>query len=40
MRMLARGRTLLVDTIKGFFADEALSRGAAIAYFTLFSIAP
>ena len=31
---------LLKDTFSGFMADEALSRGAAIAYFTVFSIAP
>ena len=31
---------LLRDTIDGFVADDALSRGASIAYFTLFSIAP
>ena len=31
---------LLRDTIEGFVADDALSRGASIAYFTLFSIAP
>ena len=31
---------LLKDTFFGFMADEALSRGAAIAYFTIFSIAP
>src|SRR5207249_11172704 len=28
------------DTVSGFMADEALSRAAAIAYFTIFSIAP
>jgi membrane protein len=38
--MFARVRALAVDTVKGFFADEALVRGASIAYFTLFSIAP
>jgi membrane protein len=31
---------LIKDTFSGFMADEALSRGAAIAYFTIFSIAP
>ncbi len=31
---------LISDTIDGFVADEALSRGAAIAYYTLFSVAP
>ena len=27
-------------TVKGFFADEALSHGASIAYYTLFALAP
>src|SRR5512140_846159 len=31
---------LLTDTVEGFIADEALSRGASIAYYTLFSLAP
>jgi membrane protein len=31
---------LLKDTFEGFIADEALSRGASIAYYTLFSLAP
>src|SRR5205085_7850260 len=30
----------LKDTVSGFMGDEALSRAAAIAYFTIFSIAP
>ncbi|MBR0667553.1 YihY/virulence factor BrkB family protein [Roseomonas hellenica] len=38
--MLGRIRTLAVDTVMGFIADECLSRAAAIAYYTLFSIAP
>ena len=28
------------DTVEGFVKDDALSRGASIAYYTLFSIAP
>ena len=28
------------DTVEGFVKDEALSRGASIAYYTLFSMAP
>jgi membrane protein len=28
------------DTVEGFVADEALTRGAAIAYYTVFSLAP
>ncbi len=28
------------DTAEGFIADEALTRGAAIAYYTVFSLAP
>jgi len=31
---------LLRDTVAGFVEDDALSRGAAIAYYTLFSLAP
>ncbi len=31
---------LLQDASEGFIADEALSRAAAIAYFTLFSVGP
>ncbi|MGZ3338731.1 MAG: YihY/virulence factor BrkB family protein [Reyranella sp.] len=32
--------SLLQDTIEGFVEDDALSRGASIAYYTLFSLAP
>src|SRR5471030_138301 len=31
---------LLRDTVQGFIDDDGLSRGASIAYYTLFSIAP
>ena len=31
---------LLEDSVKGYIEDDALSRGAAIAYYTIFSIAP
>ena len=31
---------LAKDTAKGFIADEALSHGASIAYYTLFAVAP
>jgi len=31
---------LLGDTVEGFIADDALSRGASIAYYTLFALAP
>ena len=31
---------LLRDTVAGFIEDDALSRGASIAYYTLFSLAP
>jgi membrane protein len=31
---------LLKETVNGFIGDEALSRAASIAYFTIFSIAP
>lgn len=35
-----RVRRLLVETVDGFIDDDAFSRGASIAYFTLFSLAP
>jgi membrane protein len=35
-----RAWLLLRSTIEGYIADEAMSRGAAIAYYTVFSIAP
>ena len=31
---------LAKDTVSGFIADEALSHGAAVAYYTMFAIAP
>jgi membrane protein len=31
---------LLRDTVEGFIADEAMTRGAAIACYTIFSVAP
>lgn len=31
---------MLQETVAGYIEDEALSRGAAIAYYTIFSIAP
>lgn len=40
MKALSAAWLLLKDTVTGFIEDEALSRGASIAYFTLFSIAP
>ncbi|HEY4250703.1 MAG TPA: YihY/virulence factor BrkB family protein [Roseomonas sp.] len=38
--MFGRLKTLATDSVTGFIADECLSRAAAIAYYTLFSIAP
>src|SRR5687768_6857804 len=38
--MLERSWTLLKDTVLCFIEDGAMSRGAAIAYYTVFSIAP
>lgn len=35
-----RVRRLLTETVEGFIEDDAFSRGASIAYFTLFSLAP
>src|SRR5437764_2409578 len=40
MKMFAKAWNLIKDTVSGFMANEALSRAAAIAYFTIFSIAP
>jgi membrane protein len=34
------GWQMTKDTLNGFMADDCLSRGAAIAYFTIFSLAP
>ncbi|MDO9503189.1 YihY/virulence factor BrkB family protein [Falsiroseomonas sp.] len=38
--LLARTRALLADTIRGYIADEAMTRGAAIACYTMFSLVP
>src|SRR5215218_7929775 len=38
--MLRRAWALIRDTVEGFVADEAMTRGAAIACYTMFSIAP
>ena len=38
--MLALAWALLKDTINGYIEDDSLSRGAAIAYYTVFAIAP
>lgn len=35
-----RLRAVFMDAVRGFIADECLSRGASIAYFTLFSLSP
>jgi membrane protein len=40
MKALSAAWHLLRDTLSGFVDDEALSWGASIAYYTLFSIAP
>jgi membrane protein len=40
MKVLSAVWDLLRDTFAGFVDDEALSWGASIAYYTLFSIAP
>lgn len=40
MQALSAAWNLIKDTITGFIDDDALSRGASIAYYTLFSIAP
>ncbi len=38
--MLGRVWELIKDTANGYVNDECLSRGAAIAYYTVFSVAP
>lgn len=38
--MLAKFWTILKQTVMGFIDDDCLSKGAAIAYFTIFSLAP
>jgi membrane protein len=38
--MIGKAWLLIKQTAYGFFADEALTRGAAIAYYTMFSLAP
>lgn len=38
--MLGRIWALLRESVEGYIEDEAMSRGAAIAYYTIFSIAP
>lgn len=40
MKALSAAWLLIKDTLTGFIEDEGLSRGASIAYYTLFSIAP
>ena len=40
MTFAASAWALVKDTVSGFIEDNALSRGASIAYYTLFSIAP
>ncbi|MGX9964658.1 YihY/virulence factor BrkB family protein [Roseomonas sp. F4] len=38
--MLKRGWHILKETVEGFIADEAMTRGAAIACYSMFSLAP
>lgn len=38
--MLAKVWLIIKDAVEGFIADECLSRGAAVAYYTVFSLAP
>jgi membrane protein len=40
VRLPAKAWTLIKDTVTNFIDDNALSRGASIAYYTLFAIAP
>src|SRR5947209_17359734 len=39
-RMITKAWALIKDTVSGFLEHEDLTRGAAIAYYTIFSIAP
>ena len=38
--MFGKAWAIIQDALTGFVADECLSRGAAIAYYTIFSLAP
>ena len=38
--MRRRAWAIVRDTVSGFIDDEAMTRGAAIACYTMFSIAP
>jgi uncharacterized BrkB/YihY/UPF0761 family membrane protein len=38
--MIGKAWVLIKDTVSGFIEHEDLSRGAAITYYTIFSIAP
>jgi membrane protein len=38
--MISKGWALIKDTVAGFIEHEDITRGAAIAYYTIFSIAP
>src|ERR687893_5282 len=38
--LLRRAWGLIKDTVAGFVEDEAMTRGAAIACYTMFSLAP
>jgi membrane protein len=38
--MLHRAWALIKDMIAGYIADEAMSRGAAVAFYTIFSLSP
>jgi membrane protein len=38
--MITKEWALIKDTVSGFIEDEDLTRGAAIVYYTIFSVAP
>jgi len=40
VRLWGKAWMLIKDTVNDFVNDNALSRGASIAYYTLFAIAP
>jgi membrane protein len=40
MRFLRQSRDIVVDAAMGWLEDEAMTRGAAIAFYTIFALAP
>jgi len=40
MRFVRQSRDIVVDAAIGWLEDEAMTRGAAIAFYTIFALAP